>query len=271
MSLDNIFTCPKCKLPLMQINGSLVCESRHTYDISKHGYVNLVNTNSQKESGDSKDMARARTRFLSGEYYAPFRDALTRAVGGGELLIDAGCGEGYYTCAMAHGFDLTVGFDLSKASVDYAARRARASGAFDKARFAVSSVYEMPIQSKSADCIVSIFAPCATEEFLRILKPGGRLVVGCAGKNHLAGLKAALYESVRENTDRHDLPTGMVEIAREDICYNITVSDKENIWALYSMTPYCHKTSPEAEARLLMLDTLQTVVDFEIRTYEKQR
>ena len=271
MTVEDILVCPKCKMPLAQAGGSFVCGQRHTYDISKHGYVNLVNTSSQKESGDSKEMSRARTNFLSGGAYGQFRDALCRAAGKGELLVDAGCGEGYYTCAAAEGFSLTVGFDLSKASVDYAARRAKTCGLESKVKFAVSSVYEMPIKSESADCILSIFAPCATEEFMRVLKPGGRLVVGCAGKRHLEGLKAALYENVRENTDRRDLPDCMAEIGRQELSYEITLEGRENIKALYMMTPYSHKTSPEAEAKLFETEVLRTLVDFEIRIYEKQR
>ncbi len=270
MTTQNVLICPKCKAPLTQMGGSLVCESRHTYDISKRGYVNLVNTTSQKESGDSKEMARFRAEFLSGGAYADFRMELCRAAGTGDVLVDAGCGEGYYTCAMAEQFGLTLGFDLSKASVDYAARRAKACGVSEKTFFGVSSVYEMPISCECADTVVSIFAPCAVKEFMRVLKVGGRLVVGCAGKHHLRELKAVLYENVTDNTKRSDLPACMPEIERHDISYSITLDGKDSIRALYMMTPYCHRTSPEAEARLLSLDRLQTTVDFEIRVYEKQ-
>ncbi len=269
MTEKNILICPKCKAPLTRMGGSLVCEAKHTYDIAKTGYVNLINTNSKKESGDSKEMSRARSAFLSSGAYAPFRDALCRAAGSGDVLIDAGCGEGYYTVALAGGYSRALGFDLSKASVDYAAKRARAEGISDRTFFGVGSVYDMPVASECADCITSIFAPCATDEFLRILKHGAKLVVACAGKRHLEGMKAVLYENVRENTDRADLPSCMHEIERHDITYDITLEGSESIRSLYMMTPYCHKTAPDAEARLFSLDKLKTVADFEIRVYEK--
>ena len=156
MTVEDILVCPKCKMPLAQAGGSFVCGQRHTYDISKHGYVNLVNTSSQKESGDSKEMSRARTSFLSGGAYGQFRDALCRAAGKGDTLVDAGCGEGYYTCAAAEGFSLTVGFDLSKASVDHAARRAKACGLESKVKFAVDVCTFCILAGKRVLCSVFI-------------------------------------------------------------------------------------------------------------------
>ncbi len=270
MTIKKILTCPKCKAPLTCVGGSLICESRHTYDIARSGYVNLINTNSQKESGDSKVMAQARQAFLSSGAYGKLCYAVCRAAGSGEVAVDAGCGEGYYTCALSEQFQYTYGFDLSKASVDYAARRAKAQGVSDKTLFGVSSVYDMPLRQASADCVISIFAPCATEEFKRVLRPGGKLVVACAGKRHLEGMKAVLYEKIRENTERADLPS-LYECERYDISYNITLESAEQIRALYMMTPYCHRTSPEAEARLLSLDKLETLVDFEIHVYKPDK
>ncbi len=271
MKRDGILICPKCKKPLARSGGSLVCERRHTYDISKHGYVNLINTSSQKESGDSKEMSRARTAFLDSGYYENFRQALCLAAGKGEVLVDAGCGEGYYTCELSKGYNTVLGFDLSKASVDYACRRAKTRRLQDKVFFGVGSVFKIPVIDECADCVVSIFAPCATEEFIRILKPNGRLIIGCAGKHHLNEMKEVLYENTRENTDRLDLPTCLTEISRQNVQYTVTLTRQEDIHSLYQMTPYCHKTSREATERLLLLQSLSTLLDFEIRVYEKQR
>ncbi len=269
MTATDVLICPKCKAPLNFMGGSLVCEKHHTYDVSRSGYVNLINTNSQKESGDSKEMARARQAFLSSGAYAPLRDAMCKAVGTGGVLLDAGCGEGYYTSAMSAGFDLTLGFDLSKASVDLAAKRARAAGIDGKTFFGVGSVYELPVADGSVNCVSSIFAPCATEEFSRVLRDGGRVVLACAGAHHLEGMKDVLYESVRENTERADLPSGMRETERQNVSYTVTLDSQEQIRALYMMTPYCHRTSPKAEQRLLELRSLETLLDFEIRVYQK--
>jgi 23S rRNA (guanine745-N1)-methyltransferase len=185
------------------------------------------------------------------------------------VLVDAGCGEGYYTVSLAQDFEYTYGFDLSRSSVQTAAKRARAAGLGERCFFGVSSVYSMPIADASADCVTNVFAPCAEEEYSRILKEGGILVLACAGVHHLEGLKAVLYDAVRENSDRADLPKRLTLIERKNVSYEITLSSPEQIRDLYMMTPYCYKTSIEAQKKLLALDSLTTVVDFDIYVYRK--
>ena len=269
MNITDFLICPYCKQPLFQKSGSLVCQARHTYDIAKSGYVNLTNTNSQKESGDSKEMARARSAFLDSGAYDKFKEAVCMAVGNGRLLIDAGCGEGYYTTDAAQSFEFGCGFDLSKAAVEKAAKRARVLGLSEKMFFGVSSVYSLPVSDDCADCITNIFAPCAEQEYMRVLKHGGILVVACAGKGHLEGLKRVLYKDIRENTERADLPQYMKETDKIEISYDILLESPQQIKDLYMMTPYCYKTGIEAQNMLFSLDRLETRVEFDIHIYKK--
>lgn len=261
--------CPVCQSPLCRREGSLVCDARHTYDIARAGYVNLVNTSSHRASGDSRECVQARTEFLSSEAYAPFREAICEAAGEGGVLVDAGCGEGYYTCTLARRFAMTYGFDLSKASITAAARRAAALGVRESTFFGVGSVYALPIASGAADTVVNVFAPCVEEEYSRILRPGGVLVVACAGEDHLKGLKSVLYDELRPNTERADLPCSLEHISCRRVRYDITLDTPELIRALYLMTPYAYRTSVAAEQRLFSLDSLTTTVDFDIHVYKK--
>ena len=75
------------------------CESRHSFDVARSGYVNLLPPSaSGKRHGDDKRMVAARTAFLSRGYY----DHLIGAVAGScaqltgpdACVLDAGCGEG---------------------------------------------------------------------------------------------------------------------------------------------------------------------------------
>ena len=249
-----------------------MCGHRHTYDIAKAGYVNLHNTSSQKQSGDSKEMASARTSFLDTGAYAPFLlgirgCALDSAEHG--VLVDAGCGEGYYTTALAQDFDASYGFDLSKFSCASAAKRARALGVSDSCHIGVASVYSMPVADGCADCVTNIFAPCAEEEYSRILRSGGILIVACAGVHHLEGLKGVLYDEIRENTERADLPLKMEKLCTRNVSYSVTLNSPDEIRSLYMMTPYCYKTAIESQKKLLALDSLTTVVDFDIHVYRR--
>ena len=100
--------CPNCGASLLpqrtQKPYFLRCENRHSFDIAKQGYVNLLLPQKRGSTlpGDSAEMVRARTAFLDGGYYRAFSDGVNRLCldilrqnGKSEaILADAGCGEG---------------------------------------------------------------------------------------------------------------------------------------------------------------------------------
>ena len=82
------------------------------------------------DPGDSAEMCQARTRFLSGNWYAPLRDAVAeqaRALAPRDVL-DAGCGEGYYSAFLAGAGYRVFGIDLSKKGIAAAAKNASRAG-----------------------------------------------------------------------------------------------------------------------------------------------
>ena len=100
--------CPVCGGVLAQGEKVEHCPSGHSFDRAKSGYVNLlVARQSGAQHGDDKEMVRARRAFLDGGWYALLRDALCSAAvrhapaEGTVDLLDAGCGECYYTAAVA--------------------------------------------------------------------------------------------------------------------------------------------------------------------------
>ena len=105
--MESLFVCPVCKERLTRQEGRYVCFKGHSFDTAKEGYVNLLPANRQhsKAPGDDKAMAQARTRFLEGGWYSPLRNELCKLIGPalpqGGALLDAGCGEGWYTAALS--------------------------------------------------------------------------------------------------------------------------------------------------------------------------
>jgi 23S rRNA (guanine745-N1)-methyltransferase len=127
-------------------------------------------------------MIRARSAFFASECYGKIRDFLINIIPeGSKVIVDAGCGEGYYTEGVAEKYqDATVmGFDMSKFGAEHGGKSAKNKG-ITNTFYAVSNIFSMPITDESADVVISMFAPVAYEEFARVLKKGGYLIIGAA-------------------------------------------------------------------------------------------
>ena len=87
-------------------------------------------------------------------------------------MLDAGCGEGYYTEALTKGlgFSSVCGIDVSKEALRYFKKRLSLSNAI------VSSIFNMPVKSNSVDLALNMFAPVSATEFARVIKKDGFLI-----------------------------------------------------------------------------------------------
>ena len=251
---------------------SLYCRGakRHCFDVSAKGHVNLALGHSG--GGDSKEAVRSRSAFLEKGFYAPFADELCRIISGyvrEGVLVDAGCGEGYYTNLVAEKCGLsTVGFDLSKFGAEHGAAAARRRE-IDNVMFAVASIYDMPVADECADVVINLFAPCAEAEFSRIMKPGAVLIVVGAGEDHLFGLKKAIYDRPYKNDPRNDLPTGMRHAASHKVKFDLSLDSAEDRMNLFAMTPYFYRTAKKDAEKLENAYGLVTEAEFNIEVYIK--
>ena len=269
--IERMLVCPHCKASMyISENGkSVYCMGgrKHCFDFSSDGYLAMG-----QGGGDSKDMVRARKSFLTKDYYKrgamQICSVVQKYIKPCAIIVDAGCGEGYYTNKLAELSAYTVGFDLSKFACSAAAKSARASGV-NNALYITGSVFELPLLDGSADMVVNVFAPCAEEEYTRVLADDGYIIVVGAGENHLMGLKEALYENTYVNTQRADLPKNMTLVERTVEGFDIEVCGSEDIANLFLMTPYYWRTRESDKEKLLSLDTLKTKIEFEISVYRK--
>ena len=127
--------CPVCGGLLEQTDRTLRCERSHSYDVARQGYVNLLmsNKSSAKRHGDDRLMVVSRQEFLDTGHYDCLRDGLcslaVQLCEGEVSLLDAGCGEGFYTSAVRSALEESGrvcragGVDISKEAVAAAARR----------------------------------------------------------------------------------------------------------------------------------------------------
>lgn len=270
--------CPVCHKQLLENKKSLTCESLHSFDVAGKGYINLLlsQDKNSKDPGDNKEMAKARKRFLDKGYYSPLSDGLSelfsqRLISSGtdSVLLDAGCGDGYYTNNISKSLfkasiDCSIyGIDISKDAVRLAAGRSK------EICFIVASLFKIPLMSETSDFILNAFAPANDSEFRRVLKEGGSLVTVIPGKRHLYELKSVLYERPYENDEKEpELPSFRLE---EQVRINgfIELNSREDIDDLLTMTPYYWRTPREGIERLNKLDRLGTKIEFIIGVHKK--
>ncbi len=265
------FVCPVCKSFLTEQERTYNCKNNHCFDKSKYNYVNLLMSqqSSQKRHGDDKLQIQSRRNFLNKGYYSFLCDELCNVINTIKkspcTLFDVGCGEGYYTAAIKNNCNIesVYGIDISKNALQYAARADRSI------KYAVASAYQLPFSEKSADILLNIFAPCAYEEFARVLKNDGFLVKVVPLSEHLWELKKAIYNEPYKNKPeiRNDDLFTLINV--QELKYSITFEDKADIFNLFTMTPYYYKTSEQDSEKLLNLEKLVTTVHFAIEIYKK--
>lgn len=269
-----LFCCPLCGKKLVQQQGALRCPNKHSFDIAAEGYTHLLPANRKHSAvpGDDKQMVAARRRFLEAGFYAPFADKLcelaAEATQGcvSPVLLDAGCGEGYYTAKIAEKNPAMkiAGFDISKFAVKAAAKK------YKDISFAVASIFHIPMAAESVDCVVDIFAPAVAEEFARVLKKGGRWIYAVPGARHLYGMKEVLYPQPYENEVKDTDYPGFCFEKRVSVIAEIDLPDAQSIEALFSMTPYYWNTPKEGAARLHALTALHTEIAFDFLVYQRR-
>ncbi|MBR2615849.1 MAG: methyltransferase domain-containing protein [Clostridia bacterium] len=268
--------CPVCGDAMTQEPSRAVCERGHSFDRARQGYFHLLPQKGAGGHGDDAEMLLCRRRFLDAGHYAFFADAVADCVARltpvGGLVLDAGCGEGYYTRKMRDALEKEgrgariCAFDIARDAVRLTASRMEKRGLFF-----VASTFHVPLESGCVDVITSLFSPYAEEEFLRLLRPGGILIRAVPLEEHLFELKQAVYEHPTRNEKKAEIGAGFTLLAETSHRALLRLSGREQIEALFGMTPYAHKTSPQDRQKLSALESLEARAEFGLICYQKKK
>lgn len=252
------------------------CAEGHNFNIAAAGYTHLLPANRMhsRAPGDDRGMAAARNRFLSGGYYAPLAARLAalslELTSPGAVLLDSGCGEGYYTTQIASGLYCAgreprmAGIDISKTCLRWAAKRD------SRIEFAVASAYALPFADETADLLLNCFSPLALAEFRRVLKPGGMFLYVVPGAHHLWELKQILYEKPYLNEEHASPYEGFRYFDIIHVDGFAHLPSQEVIHDLFEMTPYFWKTPKAGREHLASFSQLDVTTSFRIHVFQKE-
>lgn len=262
--------CPVCKSELKKDAHSYRCENSHCFDISKEGYVNLLYGKNKSGSliGDNRDMALSRRLFLSKNYFSALSDGVIEMIKENTdekpVLCDICCGEGYYGEKIKDAVECElISFDISKEMLRLCAKRKKSDFSF------VANGNNIPLESESIDLAFHFFAPFQEKEFSRILKKGGTILTAVAGENHLFELKELLYETPYKNDEAPPKTESLILKEKRRFSKKVVLESKEDIQALFRMTPYYYHTSDTDKAKINGLESLETTTEFVVYRYEK--
>jgi 23S rRNA (guanine745-N1)-methyltransferase len=183
--------CPvrNCHLALVREQRRLLCPRGHSFDVARSGYINLLQPQERrsKQPGDTLAAVAGRRRLHDRGVTKPLLRAIAEimAAAPGEVVLDAGCGDGFYLGALVRESGLDGhGVDISIPAIDAAARR------YPGCEWVVANADRVvPYADRSFSLVMSITARMNAGEFRRVLRDDGRLLVAVPAPEDLIELR----------------------------------------------------------------------------------
>lgn len=253
--------CPNCRADLTFAGSVVRCAGSHSFDVARHGYVNLMPGTASGITGDTADMVDARTRFLASGHFKPVVRAVVAAAQRAMAdrppgcVVDIGAGGGHYLASVLDGLPGRIGvaLDVSKPALRRAARAHVRAGAVG-----CDAWQGLPVRTGSAALALSIFAPRNPPEIHRVLGEAGTVIVVSPTSRHLVELvwKLGLLSVEPEKQERIEgAMAPYCQLSSEDD-WEFTMSlSHEDIESVVAMGPSAWHTSRSTlRERVRMLD-----------------
>jgi len=281
--------CPICGEPLTYeapphpASARSVCANRHSFDVARQGYVNLLARPTRLQA-DTGEMLRARRAFLARGHYAPLSDAVNELVAAGiastqgavptlpRAALDVGCGEGYYigrlAASLAHmGGWRCFGLDLARDAARMAAT------AYPQATFVVGNIRDqLPFAAASLGALLNVFAPRSPVEFARVVAPGAALVVVIPAAEHLFEAREALglltIEQEKEAHVTEQFADAFTLAEARGLAYDLALPQAD-LRELMTMTPNARHVERRAIATLP--DSMQVRAAFRLLRFTRHQ
>ena len=190
----SLLACPVrgCGESLARESRSFVCARRHSFDIARSGYINLLQPQDRRSpnAGDTREAVEARTRLLaSGVGRAALEAIVARAaaldIPDNPAVVDLGCGGGELLGALSARRPIAgIGIDLSTPAIDAAAKR------YPHLTWVIANAdRRLPVVDRSAALVLSLNGRRHPEEAARVLRANGHLIVALPAADDLIELR----------------------------------------------------------------------------------
>ncbi|MGL4305260.1 MAG: putative RNA methyltransferase [Mycobacteriaceae bacterium] len=265
MALDaivDLLTCPVCHLGMTVTSEVLVCPQRHSFDVARQGYVNLLSGSATGLSSDTADMIAARDRFLTTGHFDSFIESVSSATTLGKwveksVVLEMGAGTGHYLNSALQSLR-THDAEVRAIAVDLSKAAARKLAQLDKQWGVVvaDAWARFPMRESSISVALSVFAPRNIGELARVLTHDGILVVLTPNSTHLTEI-VDLLDLVRVDQSKaqrleKSLSTHFTCINQNHIEYKMPLSPN-NIKDIVAMGPSARHQSAEREVAIAQL------------------
>ncbi|WP_448211500.1 23S rRNA (guanine(745)-N(1))-methyltransferase [Colwellia sp. MEBiC06753] len=268
------YSCPICQNPLVLTANIFRCQDNHPFDLAKENYVNLlpVQFKHSKNPGDNKAMVNARRAFLEQGYYQPLVDFIVaryqQYIEGKHnqehyTVLDAGCGEGYYTHQHKFASNQVYGVDIAKEAIKKAGKK------YKNCHFSVGTLSKLAFADQTFDWLFSVYAPILEDEFSRVLKSGGYLLTVTPAQNHLIELKQKIYDNALAHDETRQPIQHLKLVDEHHLSYVMTITTGQDLLNLLSMTPFAFKATEQVKHWLAQQTNFKCQADFLIRLYKK--
>ncbi|MCU9614794.1 methyltransferase domain-containing protein [Caldibacillus lycopersici] len=267
------FRCPHCQQALQVYEEkSLKCPNNHTFDFTKHGYVNLMTHPAASQY--TKELFHARHKiimetdlysFLHKEIAKVIKEHLAENYSR-FMIVDLGCGEGSHLKKITDSLNSlsigAVGLDIAKEGIVMAGKN------FEKLLWVVGDLANSPLADHAYQVVLNILSPANYQEFQRMLAPGGIVIKVVPRANYLKELRETLYADEEKKTYSNDK---IVSLFSQHFKLLDTVTlqykkelQKEEIESLAKMTPLAWDSEDEKLSSFLNRKSQVITVDLDI-------
>src|SRR3954454_18038289 len=98
-------TVRTCHQPLVAEERRVICARGHSFDVARSGYINLLQPQDRrsKQPGDTPEAVAARRRLHDLGVTEPLLAGIAELANAspGDMVLDAGCGDGFYLGSLA--------------------------------------------------------------------------------------------------------------------------------------------------------------------------